>query len=202
MTPPSPAAQVRRIYRGVSGFGTQGASPRGLRLRPGRAFVYGELTAVGVAQLIRAAGIGPGDRFVDLGSGVGKIVLQVALAVDGAMAMGFEIDGDRHAYAATALARAEAEGLLAPGRCTFLHADLLTADLSAGTVFFANSICFPPILLNAMARRIAALPGRRVFATLSGLPPRLSAAFAMHEQRTCQTSWSPGVRLHVYRTAA
>lgn len=37
----------------------------------------GSLTHRGVDQVIRVMGLGAGDRFIDLGSGVGHVTLQV-----------------------------------------------------------------------------------------------------------------------------
>lgn len=51
-------------------------------LREYKAFsseVYGELMPALVAELVRSSGLGPGKLFVDLGSGVGNVVLQAAI---------------------------------------------------------------------------------------------------------------------------
>ncbi|KAH9440450.1 hypothetical protein MJO28_016352 [Puccinia striiformis f. sp. tritici] len=52
--------------------------------------VYGELKPNFVSEIIRLVDLKPGQIFVDLGSGIGNIVLQVALEV-GCLAVGFEI---------------------------------------------------------------------------------------------------------------
>ncbi|KAA1107282.1 Nucleosomal histone H3-Lys79 methylase [Puccinia graminis f. sp. tritici] len=52
--------------------------------------VYGELKPRFVSEIIRLVGLRPGMVFLDLGSGIGNIVLQVALEV-GCVAVGFEI---------------------------------------------------------------------------------------------------------------
>jgi Histone methylation protein DOT1 len=193
------AARMRALFKDVSGYATDGIGPAGRRLRRAKALVYGELTAVGIRQLIRAAGLGNGDRFVDLGSGVGKIVLQVALEVPDVTCLGLEIDAQRHEHASAALRRAEEKGWLAPGRCMLRHEDARSADLQGATVLFANSTCFEPALLSALGRRVADLPRPVTFATLRELPPRTARLFEPVGDSPCHTSWSKHVTVHVYR---
>jgi SAM-dependent methyltransferase len=195
----SPAETIRILYRGISGFGTDSIGPDGRRLRLGKSLVYGELTAVGIRQLIATTGLARGDRFVDLGSGTGRIPLHVALAIPGTICVGIEIDQERHRFACAVRDRAEALGLIAPGICEFRNEDLSKADFSGGTVYFANSTCFQERFLNGLARRVAAMPDAAIFATFRELPPRVADLFDTEAGGHCQTSWNPAVRLHVYR---
>ncbi|KAF2790052.1 S-adenosyl-L-methionine-dependent methyltransferase, partial [Melanomma pulvis-pyrius CBS 109.77] len=59
---------------------------------------YGEVTPAFVEALLRDFSIGKTSSVVDLGSGVGNVVLQAYLAT-GCRALGCEIDGARHAAA-------------------------------------------------------------------------------------------------------
>lgn len=195
----APAAIVRVLYRGRSGFGTDNVGPDGRRMRPGKALVYGELTGVGIRQLIAATGLAAGDRFVDLGSGTGRVPLHVALAVPGSTCLGIEIDRQRHSVACAVRDRAEARGLLDPGRCVFRNADLRTTDFTGGTVYFANSTCFPRRLLGYLVGCLAAMPDPLVFAMFTELSARVARGFDRENTTRCQTSWSNHVRLHVYR---
>jgi hypothetical protein len=190
---------IERFYNGISGFSASGAGPDGRKLRPSRARVYGELTSVGVRQLIRATRLGADDVFVDLGSGVGKVVLRVALAVPGVRCIGIEIDGARHASACEALRRAEACGVLEPGRCVFRHGDIRQADFSPATVFFAHSTCFPAAMLGAVARRIAAQERAGTLVTTSRLTGRAGTLLAFIATRACQLSWDKHHLMHLYR---
>ena len=54
----------------------------------------GELTLLGATMLIEACGLVSGDIFLDVGSGIGNIVAQVALATDVCAAIGVEIRKD------------------------------------------------------------------------------------------------------------
>jgi len=190
---------VNRFYEGISGFAADGAGPDGRKLRPSRARVYGELTPVGTRKLIAATRLSADDVFVDLGSGVGKVVLQVALAVPGVRCIGIEIDGDRHASACKALRRAEACGALEPGRCVLLHGDMRRADLGTATVLFAHSTCFPAAMLGSVARRIAAQERKVTLVTTSKLSARAARLLAFAGSRACQLSWDRHHRIHLYR---
>jgi hypothetical protein len=198
----SPAEIMRLLYRDVSGFATEGIGPDGRRMRDSRALTYGELTAVGIRQLVAAAGIGPGDRFVDLGSGTGRVPLHVAMVTKGVSCLGIEIDRERHDDARSVLKLAEAAGLVAPRRCRFRNADLRTTTLRGGTIYFANSTCFPERLLNFLGRRLAVTAGLERFATFQELPAGIAALFDASEVASCHTSWSPKVELHVYHRRA
>jgi len=190
---------IKRFYDGISGFGASGAGPDGRALRPARARVYGELTSVGVRQLIRATRLSADDVFVDLGSGVGKVVLQVALTVPGVRCIGIEIDGVRHASACEALRRAEACGMLEPGRCVFQHGDVRQAHLGNATVFFAHSTCFPAAMLGGLARRIAAQDRTVTLVTTRRLTSRAGTLLAFVATRACQLSWDKHQRMHLYQ---
>jgi hypothetical protein len=82
-----------------------------------------------VVELVERMGFGPEDIFVDLGAGLGQVVLLVHL-LTGMRALGVEIEP---AYCAYARRCAEKLGLTGVG---FELGDARGADLSAGTVFF------------------------------------------------------------------
>jgi SAM-dependent methyltransferase len=196
----SAAAAVARLYNDVDGFGEVGVGPDGAALRRGRAHVYGELTTIGVRQLIRATGLAAGDRFFDLGSGTGRVVLQVAASLPGTRCVGIEVSGRRHEAARAVLSQALAKGLVARRQCTFLHQDLREANLARATVLFANSTCFPAELLRHLAEMISKLRRGTVFASLQELPSRSVRLFEPLGEHPCATSWDRKHTVHIYRT--
>jgi len=82
-----------------------------------------------VVDLVERVGFGPGDVFVDLGAGLGQVVMLVHL-LTGARALGVEIEPAYCAYARRCTERLGLTGV------SFVAADARVADLSAGTVFF------------------------------------------------------------------
>ena len=75
-----------------------------------------------VARMLALAGVGPGDRLIDLGCGDGRIV--IAAAQRGAFAHGIDIDRAR-IEEAEAAARAAGVG----DRVSFAQGDLFAAEL-------------------------------------------------------------------------
>lgn len=148
-----------------------------------RELTYGEVTALGVQQFIDAVpeGLESDDVFFDLGSGVGKSVLQVYLTTAVNRASGVELAQSRHQHGMGALAIlrsvAPAEAITASdtesqlvldGReLSLTHGDVLTADISGGTVFFVSSLAFPDFVLRGVQERI-----------VSQMPPGTVAAFS------------------------
>jgi len=64
---------------------------------------YGEITPKGFRQLATRLAIGPSDHFADLGSGVGKAVVQAVAEFDVLSSYGIEISTTRHGLAVSAL---------------------------------------------------------------------------------------------------
>eukprot|EP00747_Dinoflagellata_sp_TGD_P067488 gnl/TRDRNA2_/TRDRNA2_155294_c0_seq1.p1 gnl/TRDRNA2_/TRDRNA2_155294_c0~~gnl/TRDRNA2_/TRDRNA2_155294_c0_seq1.p1 ORF type:complete len:365 (+),score=42.50 gnl/TRDRNA2_/TRDRNA2_155294_c0_seq1:45-1139(+) len=63
---------------------------------------YGEVTYAGMESLYGALKLVPGDVFYDLGSGVGKLVLYVALRGEVSCSIGLEVGEKRHKFAISA----------------------------------------------------------------------------------------------------
>jgi hypothetical protein len=64
------------------------------------ASTYGEITPAGFRALARRVGLGAQDVFVDLGSGVGRAVVQAALENGVRRSAGVELAASRHERAA------------------------------------------------------------------------------------------------------
>src|SRR5580692_9690808 len=108
-----------------------------------------------VVELVERVGFGPGDVFVDLGSGLGQVVMLVHL-LTGVRALGVEIEPAYCAYARRCAAKLGLAGV------SFVAADARVADLSAGTVFFLFTPFKGEVFSQVMERvRLVAL-GRRV----------------------------------------
>ncbi len=109
-----------------------------------------------IAPVVRAvldAPIGPGDVFVDLGSGLGKIALAVHL-LTGARALGIDLQADL-----VAQARARAADLALPG-VEFRAEDALDADLGDASVVFLY-LPFTGRVLAGVMGRLEAVARRR-----------------------------------------
>ena len=195
------AKAIKRLYSDIDGFWTRGVTPDGSVVKRGRAHVYGELTPAGVAQLVRATRMTASDSFIDLGSGVGKVVLQVAMLVPGIRSMGIELDSERHEGARRALRAAVREGLVPKGACTLKHDSILDAKYGRASVLLANSTCFPSALLAQVSQRIATMRRPITFVTFQELPKRWAQPFEPPVIRRCATSWDAKNEMCIYRLA-
>jgi hypothetical protein len=116
---------------------------------PGEDMIFYQPTPVRhVVAMIDKLALGPGDTLVDLGSGLGH-VLMLANILIGAGAMGIELQ-------APLLERAsETARALGLQGVSFVHGDARAADLSAGSVFYL----FTPFKGTVMDQVLARLAG-------------------------------------------
>jgi SAM-dependent methyltransferase len=118
----------------------------------------------GVAPIVRALAevpVGPDDVFVDLGSGLGKVVILAAL-LTGAFARGIEVQ-----QPLVARARRTARRLGVDVR--FTCADMRDADLRDGTVFYLYAPCGRPALRPVLDRLHAVAQERTIVVCALGI---------------------------------
>jgi len=113
-------------------------------------------TSVAVDEMLRLAGVGPGDLVVDLGSGDGRVVIAAARDY-GARGLGIELDGKL-----VEESRANAREAGVADRVDFRQGDVLTADYRAATVV---TLYLLPNLVDKLKPRLLELkPGTRIVA--------------------------------------
>lgn len=137
---------------------------------------YGEITQQGAAQMFADAHVAlkPGDVFFDLGSGLGKLVLNAAVFA-GAQATGVELSSLRFDSGCTVLARLADEMQQQSGSGNATQAvqmrhlelrnnDMLKTDLRAADVVYVASLCFRPALMVQLYSHLVQnlKPGARV----------------------------------------
>jgi hypothetical protein len=168
------------------------------------AAVYGELTAEAAAQLFAWLDLGRRDVFVDLGSGVAKLVVQAACTTEVGRAVGVELSRFRHQTAegirSALLDRLDRAGRLEASRRIELRCeDLLQTDLGDATVLYAGSTSFPDPLLAGLARRaLQDAPRLRFLVSTRPLPSPWDARLRERGRLKATTTWTPHARLYVY----
>lgn len=118
----------------------------------GSSGVYGEITTP--ETLFRALSLSTTDRFIDLGSGRGQLVLAAAARTAGpcpSSSCGVELIDMRHEVAAQAKARAPVD---VQARCELRCGDALSEDLSFVTKAFVCNTTFSGDLNESFARRL------------------------------------------------
>ena len=108
-----------------------------------------------VVEILRLAGVGPGDVVYDLGSGDGRIVIAAARDF-GARGVGIELDPDLVAESARNARRAGVAE-----RTRFLRQDIFDADISEATV--VTMYLSPEVNLRLRPKLLSQLkPGSRI----------------------------------------
>ena len=187
---------LRRLYRDVDGFEIADPEERRIERTRGSA-TYGEIMPAASVQLIDALELGPSDTFVDLGSGVGKLVITAALRSKVGRAIGVELGRKRHRDAVSVVRAAEAEGLLAPGVVRLRNQDILRTSLAGATVLYTCSTAFPSAFTGQLARRVLRLGSPVRFVTLQELDCDVTG-FALTEVLRLDMSWARKRKVHIY----
>ena len=204
-----------------------------------KALTYGELSAAGMLTMIDALGhasatpnddadastdapdaswsrmrasLGPEHIFVDVGSGVGKLVLALPLLTNVARAVGIEVEPVRHQRAQDALRDATRRGLLTAeeGERIVLSEEDATLDgaLPAATsLVYLSNLCFGEALSRAITRQLRRLPRLQCVAALRELDGSDATAH-VDDEASCRltwvrslrvaTTWDEHSRLHIY----
>ena len=185
----------------------------------GGSSIYGEITDRGFSKLGKRLGIGPADRFADLGSGTGRAVVQAVTEFKVKAACGCELSPTRHGLAVAG--QQELEPAVG-GAITYTLADCCSAlewaeggSLHETTVVWMCSPLFGRRTMLALGDRLAASSVRLVatmkpFVEVQGLGSSLEAFHLAFTEdlpnELCEMSWTagdaaagPGLPVHIYR---
>ncbi|OON20991.1 histone methylation protein DOT1, partial [Opisthorchis viverrini] len=140
--------------------------------------VYGETSFELISQMIDTVKITSEDHFIDLGSGVGQVVLQVAACSEAKFCYGVE----KAEYPAICASRLDMEfqrwmAFYGKSYCPYLleRGDFLSSDfqerITSATVLFANNFAFGPEVDHQLKQRFANLKeGARIISSKAFCP--------------------------------
>ena len=135
---------------------------------------YGEIFYYSAYRLLRVLQIDANDHFLDIGSGVGKLVLQTFLRTSAKLVTGIEINESRHTIATKILGaiKEELPNLFENQRnLQLIHGDFLKIDLRDDiTLVYLCSTVFSFDLLAAMGQKINAMPHVRKVVSFRVVP--------------------------------
>mmetsp|Transcript_67716 Transcript_67716/g.133660 ORF Transcript_67716/g.133660 Transcript_67716/m.133660 type:complete len:886 (+) Transcript_67716:71-2728(+) len=141
--------------------------------------IYGEIPPKSVNFLAQELKLDvPGSVFYDLGSGFGRMVLQIYLTTQASRAVGVEIVEDRYAIAHEALDTLQRGGLTsvlheAPNgvrNASMLKMNFTELDLKDATAIYMASLFFPKDIMWYLAHKLAALRDGTRILTLVQFP--------------------------------
>jgi SAM-dependent methyltransferase len=192
-----PRALLRRLYRGCHDVGFEiPASDERIVARSHGSSTYGELMPTATIRMLAQLGLGRRDQFVDLGSGLGKVVLLAAMTTPVGRALGVELAATRVSVAARVLAQAQHERLAGSRRAAFVQADMLRQPLDEATVIYTCSTAFSSAFMQRLQRRLATLPRLRTVASLQDFDAH--PAFELREVIRLDASWRRNAKVHIY----
>ena len=167
----------------------------------GSSGVYGEITTP--ETLFRALSLCTTDRFIDLGSGRGQLVLAAAARTAGpcpSSSCGVELIDMRHEVAAQARARAPVD---VQARCELRCGDALSEDLSFVTKAFVCNTTFSGDLNESFARRLAPALAPKLELVATMMPfvdaHAAEASLVLNRVTAVKATYAPnGTALYVY----
>jgi len=160
---------------------------------------YGEITFDAVEELINEfkEHLTKKDVFFDLGSGTGKVCVQVALRTP-AKAIGIELSPTRYQAAQQIKQELLNKKILTDkNKLQFFEQNILDADLSNASVIFLCSTCFSEELMQKLSDKIARLPKPVIVITLKELP-NSDNKFKLLKRMTLPMTWSNNTSVYAY----
>lgn len=195
-----PRAVIRRAYREVDhGFEIPASEEQTIRKTRGSP-VYGEITPAAVKKLVDYLEMSSGDVFYDLGSGVGKVVNQVAMTVPLKRCVGVELSRSRIATSRSVLRKLRAEDRIVARRTVHRCENILEADLSDATVIYTCSTAFSWRFLARVCRKIRELERELLFVSVQELEDD-TRGFEHIETLRLDMTWQRRDAVYVYYVA-
>ena len=138
------------VYKDVNGY-TIKEDERNQIVRKGGEPTYGEITYESAQKLLHDLKLTYNDVFYDLGSGVGKMVVQTYLTTPVKKATGVELATTRAQQALKAKDALSKIGKLHKNRdLEFYIKSIIEVPLDDATVIYMCSTCFSPELMKAL----------------------------------------------------
>ena len=157
--------------------------------------IYGELTEKGFRTLAKRMGLRPGDTFLDLGSGHGKLVIAASKFYGVSSSVGIELSPSRHHIAQRALAASPAH---VRRRCSMVCGDLASPgsiEAVGPTAVYVCNIMFSDDLTNRIALQLSAVTNLRVLAAVVPFALGSLPDFVADDSPVlCEMSWGRGGR--------
>ncbi|MEX1368018.1 MAG: hypothetical protein AB1Z98_33115 [Nannocystaceae bacterium] len=191
-----PRALLRRLYADDHGYEPDPAEEARVAAT-GSSATYGEIMPAATTKLVEHLELGPGDVFYDLGSGIGKVVLQVALTSPVDKCVGIELVRSRHRIAQRMLRHLRPSNQLRARDCSFRCTDFMRARLGDATVVYTCSTAFSTPFMNELAARLARLPVGLRWVSTQDLDD--NPWFRLDAVHRLDMSWRRRAKVHVYQ---
>ena len=193
-------SQLDKLFEGISGFGGMGVE--------GYITTYGEVTPAGIQMMsdifkktTPISSFGSHQRiFYDLGCGVGKLVVGMAILHPELKCRGIEIVPERVRQAVVATGRITIKSLVA--RIKFQNGSFLVPEvhLRDAAYIYASNLCYPEDIQQQIAEKMEReCSAGCVIVSSKEFPFRADGPFRLVEMAGVPMSWSADSKVRVYR---
>ncbi|MBM3632181.1 MAG: hypothetical protein FJX03_00515 [Alphaproteobacteria bacterium] len=196
--PANPKAYLEMLFEKKGGYIIPSEEVDQIRKEGGHE-QYGEIPYDSAAHLLDDLQLSRQDVFYDLGSGTGKLVLQVYMTTPVKRSVGIELSPTRWAIAEIARKQAAADEHVILGRdLNFLNQSIQKTALTDATVCFISGLTFPPDLIKSVMDRLSTLDHDVKVISVMNLPPH--DRFRLIKTYNLAMSWAPeGVDVCLYQ---
>jgi SAM-dependent methyltransferase len=150
--------------------------------------IYGELYYQSVEKLLKHLKIGSSDHFLDIGSGLGKLIFQVFLTTPAYAVTGVEINAKRYAISnQVKTLMMNRQDVVGKGILNIIEGDFLYIHFKDVTIAYVCSTVFSYELLEAIGQKINAMSTVHTVVSLRKLPGLLN--FKLSKTLLLQGTW-------------
>jgi len=167
-----------------------------------REFTYGEVQFHEWIEILKRTNPRNGEKFVDLGSGLGKAVFAAHLFFPFGMCLGIEFLEDLHRHAAGNLQQFDSQirNLLderkRSQRISFEHSNMMHAQWKDADVVFFSASAFSDATIESVSAKCAQLkPGARIITIVRQLVDPDNIIFKEIDRVHCQMSFGPSTAI-------
>lgn len=198
--PSKPSPQIiDQIYGEMSGY-SMSEKERKFFEEQKESPTYGEITRQGIEKLRELSSPTNQDVFYDLGSGIGRACMEIAIFWPVKKVVGIELSKTRFELALQAQKKLAQLNYHLPRnkKLIFKQQNILNADLSDATIIYMCSTCYPDALMQTLVEKFARLrPGVKIF---SQKPLPSHAGIKFIGSYTIEMSWSKESSINYYQT--
>jgi [histone H3]-lysine79 N-trimethyltransferase len=130
---------------------------------------YGEMLSSSISTILSKLILTPDDLFLDLGSGTGRVVLQVYLE-KGVSSCGIEFIEKRHKIAEQSLL--DLQSKITQPLVLFIQGDFFTMDWSQATIIFMCNTCFSSDMKERIKNKLRTCKKLRYVIVLREFEPK------------------------------
>ncbi len=183
-------AFIDRMYQSITGFKIPKEEKVQLK-EAGASSTYGEILFDSLKIILDDLQLTDQDVFYDLGSGVGKSVVQVFLTTPVKKAVGIELSPTRCARARQAEQILKKEDKVPLDKeFSLCEGNFLETDLNDATIIYMGSTCYQSELMQAITEKLSAVPAQNNLRIVSLKKLPENTTFELIKEYRLPMTWS------------